>query len=287
MKVVWVSSGDCDRAVVRQIVDRSTDLRVAAIDDVARTLSRGDCAVVCQFGTPTPADLFRLQGWKTRYPSIPFLLCIELSNDQLALWALRAGIWGLYVVPRDLIALRDAVKCLAEKAANQRGQRERWRSDWGGGTLVPRLSLLEKVDSYIEANLYRTIRVADMARACGVSAETLKGSIRREKSLSIRSYILRRRVMKVAQRLITTSASVGDVCQSCGLQDPASCTRYFRKAFGCTPTEYRKGAAAEGEELRSAGRGGGNGGVGTVTIMMFEYGAGASPRRFFDGACVV
>jgi AraC-like DNA-binding protein len=83
------------------------------------------------------------------------------------------------------------------------------------------------------------IRVADMARAAGLSPAHFSREFRRTFGETPHRYLLTRRLERAAALLRNTDRSVTDVCYLVGLDSVGSFTTSFRKMFGCTPSAYR------------------------------------------------
>jgi AraC-like DNA-binding protein len=92
-----------------------------------------------------------------------------------------------------------------------------------------------------DARYSEPIRVADMARAAGLSKAHFSREFRRTFGESPHHYLLTRRLERAAALLRMTDWTVGEVCVSVGLQSLGSFTSSFGRIFGQTPTEYRAG----------------------------------------------
>lgn len=88
-------------------------------------------------------------------------------------------------------------------------------------------------------HLTRTVEVAELAAAAGLSPTQLERRMRRALGLSPRQYLLRTRVDEATRRLATTDEALADIAHACGWYDQSAFTRQFTRVAGCTPGEYR------------------------------------------------
>lgn len=88
------------------------------------------------------------------------------------------------------------------------------------------------------------LRVADLARAAGMSADRLERAMRRSLGISPKQYLIRRRAERAATLLATTEHSIASIAADCGYYDQSQLTRQFRSHAGMTPSEYRAVARA-------------------------------------------
>jgi AraC-like DNA-binding protein len=90
-----------------------------------------------------------------------------------------------------------------------------------------------------DARYADAIRVADMARAAGLSPAHFSREFRQTFGESPHQYLLTRRLERAAALLRSTDRTVTDICLLVGLESVGSFTTSFRRMFGKTPTAYR------------------------------------------------
>src|SRR5690606_6800633 len=82
--------------------------------------------------------------------------------------------------------------------------------------------------------------VADYAQALGITAAHLN-AICRETSGSNALHLIHERVLLAARReLAYTDKSIADVAANLGFSEPSYFTRFFKRAMGMTPKQYRQ-----------------------------------------------
>ena len=104
---------------------------------------------------------------------------------------------------------------------------------------VPPSRHLVRGKDLADARYAEPIRVADMARAAGLSRGPLQPPVPRTFGESPHQYLLTRRLERAAALLRTTDCTVADICIMVGSRASGSFTTSFRRMFGLTPTAYR------------------------------------------------
>jgi AraC-like DNA-binding protein len=100
--------------------------------------------------------------------------------------------------------------------------------------------LANRIVAAIEKGLHRPLRIASLARACGMSERSLR---RRWKSWGRRALtdeIAHRRVERASQLLLLPDISVAEAGYQVGIESPAQFSRIFKNMKQLTPTEYRQ-----------------------------------------------
>jgi AraC family transcriptional regulator len=97
-----------------------------------------------------------------------------------------------------------------------------------------------RVRAFIDENLHRTIRVKDLGAVAQRSAAHFSRSFKQVVGESPHAYVVRRRLERVCQLMITSSASLREIALSVGFSDQAHLCRLFRQAFGQSPSGWRR-----------------------------------------------
>ena len=102
------------------------------------------------------------------------------------------------------------------------------------------IELLTTALSFLEDNLTEKITTEDVAKACYCSKSTLEKLFRCVNNISVRDYIIRRRMTKAAKLLLTNKElSILDVALEYGYNSNEAFTRAFKQVWNCKPSEYR------------------------------------------------
>ena len=100
---------------------------------------------------------------------------------------------------------------------------------------------LNEMIQYIEENITENIEYKDLARIVGVSEYSLQRIFVFITGISISDYIKNRKLSKAYEELKTTDNKIIDIAFTYGYNSTISFDRAFKKAFGLTPGECRKG----------------------------------------------
>ncbi|HWV21921.1 MAG TPA: helix-turn-helix domain-containing protein, partial [Devosia sp.] len=140
----------------------------------------------------------------------------------------------------DLPGMREAVMnrlCLVLIAF--------WRLG-GGGTRPPQSSprmLVQGFLQLVELNARRHWRVADYARAMGITTDRLNTAIKRASGVTPLE-LVHRRLLEDAEALLERSAmQVGEVADALGFRDAGYFSRFFSQRKGMSPGRFRQQAA--------------------------------------------
>ena len=109
------------------------------------------------------------------------------------------------------------------------------RAARGGAALVARAA------DWLRAHATEGVRVNDVARAMHVSASLLERRFRETLGTPVYETALRIRLDEVRRRLGETGDSIETVTAACGWPDPAPPKRLFKKRFGVSMREWRRG----------------------------------------------
>ncbi|MFC0174492.1 helix-turn-helix transcriptional regulator [Vibrio comitans] len=93
----------------------------------------------------------------------------------------------------------------------------------------------------IEAQLHHDWTVKSIAKKCFISQEQLNRVCKSLYGMSPRSKLIQLRMDKATDLLRYEDWAIALIAQRLGYNDPYNFTHRFRKYFGCSPREYRKG----------------------------------------------
>lgn len=102
-----------------------------------------------------------------------------------------------------------------------------------------------RVQRAIEARLHESLRIAELARACGMSERTLRRRWRSWSSRSLSDEINHRRIERACQLLMLPDLAIAEIGYQVGVSSPARFSRLFRDLKGLSARDYRKQAIQE------------------------------------------
>ena len=106
------------------------------------------------------------------------------------------------------------------------------------GPVMPK-ARLNRVLTYIDEKADENLRLADLAKAAGMSVFHFAKLFKQTTGLSPHRYALTRRMEKAKQLLRQEDVKVLEVSVRTGFVDQRHFTKVFRRFTGVTPTEYR------------------------------------------------
>jgi AraC-like DNA-binding protein len=113
------------------------------------------------------------------------------------------------------------------------------------------------IRSFIEDKLDSSIRAADLAGVVRLSTSYFFRAFRRTFGESPIAYIMRRRIRRAQELMLTSRLPLSQVALECGMYDQAHFSRTFRRIVGINPMVWRRqlllGPAQPGEHASQAG----------------------------------
>jgi len=97
--------------------------------------------------------------------------------------------------------------------------------------------VLDKLVSYIEANLYMDLSVSDLAKFSAMSISSLQHKFKSSLGISVLGYIRRRRLNIAKQQLEAGLMSISEAAYDAGYRHPSNFTSAFKKVFGIPPQD--------------------------------------------------
>ena len=177
--------------------------------------------------------------------------CI-VCNTLLRKAAEQGGVHPLYIdrISSDLAWKIESVRSISEGEtligdmvrAYSRLVRKHTTAGYSG--------LVQKVVTYIDADLAGDLTLHTVAAAQKVTASYLSAQFRKETGQTLTDFVNEKRVRHAIHLLQSTRLQVQAVAQRCGFQDPNYFVRLFKKKTGVTPAQYRRHTGTERTELK-------------------------------------
>ena len=98
---------------------------------------------------------------------------------------------------------------------------------------------IRTVIDYIHLNSGKTLSLKILAELCFISPSYLSNLFKQETGVTLTNYIHTQRMQYPAYELQTSKKSVTSIACEVGIADVNYFTKLFKKAFGCTSTQYR------------------------------------------------
>lgn len=91
----------------------------------------------------------------------------------------------------------------------------------------------------IGSHIFSTISITELAQLTHMSLSSFKKEFKRVFNDTPQSYIIGKRIEKVAEILPNTTESISDIAYDCQFQTLAHMSRVFKLKYGVSPSEYR------------------------------------------------
>ena len=102
---------------------------------------------------------------------------------------------------------------------------------------------LRRVTQYIQDNLHRELRLAELSGQVHMSPYHFARLFKRSTGTPPHRFVLRRRIDRATTLLTTGELSIGEVARVVGFRTSSHFTTVFRRTTGITPSVYRIGRA--------------------------------------------
>jgi len=99
---------------------------------------------------------------------------------------------------------------------------------------------LARVLDWAIGRIDQSLAVEDLARQANMSTRTFARRFAMETGSTPHRWLTHQRLLAAQRRLETMDESIDDVAEAVGLQTAMTLRHHFRRAYGTTPTEYRR-----------------------------------------------
>lgn len=99
--------------------------------------------------------------------------------------------------------------------------------------------LMDMID-YINRNIVGSVTLQDIANNMSLSTYYVSHFFKDKMGISFQDFLRNLRMDKAINLLLYTDKRITEIAYDSGFSDIKSMNHYFRKAYGCTPTEFRQ-----------------------------------------------
>ncbi len=98
----------------------------------------------------------------------------------------------------------------------------------------------QRATELLRANLDGQLRLADLARACGLSVSHFARAFKASFGVPCHRWLTEHRIQRAQEILAVKDTPLADVADQCGFSDQAAFTRTFHRVVGLTPGRWRR-----------------------------------------------
>ena len=151
---------------------------------------------------------------------------------------------------RELDSDREAAKASLVTASSIL-QSEIERCSLGNGSRPGPLAgwQIVRVRAFIDKNLHRNIDVRDLSALAQRSRAHFSRSFKQAFGVPPHAYVIKRRLERACHFMVTTSESLSEIALKVGFSDHAHLCKHFRRAFGQSPSNWRRELRVPGSSL--------------------------------------
>ncbi|MBR3146824.1 MAG: helix-turn-helix transcriptional regulator [Eubacterium sp.] len=203
-------------------------------------------------------DVDAVREWMSINPKVHFYA--EVTDDRLrntkdsfilasTLYGQAASLGGLersYILP----LLLDAIKAVekmddpGEIGILQSSLALRFAEDVKESKRANTSRLIRKAAQIIQRDIFKPVKVNDVAEELGVSRGYLSNRFREETGMTFKDYIIKMKIREAKGLIESSSKTLISISTALGFSSQSHFTRAFRKETGMTPKEYSESMPA-------------------------------------------
>jgi AraC family transcriptional regulator len=155
-----------------------------------------------------------------------------LASPRLQSFRTRFLHWATETPDLDYLAAEEVVLALLRSALQEDGRRS---ARCGAATA----RLIRRTKEFLDAELSGRLLLNDVGRAVGASPAYLTDTFRRVEGISLHRYLTQLRLARALVEL-PHAADLTTLALDVGFSSHSHLSQAFRRAFGCTPSEFRQ-----------------------------------------------
>jgi len=230
-----------------------SECRLVQANSLADSANSRRVDMICMhFDRPDVLGLNQLQQVKRAAPSIPISMFTVQHSEELAIWAMRSGVWEYVTLPlstAELQRYRQTLQQLFELRHNaEAGSRRVLSEHYPDVPSSIRLTvdhqkrhLLDRAMRYIDQHFCENLDQKELALLCGLTPSRFSQLFKEVHGVCYLEYTLGKRLEFAKDRLDNTQMPITSIGYDAGFRDPSYFARAFKQFVGCTPSEYRNG----------------------------------------------
>lgn len=252
--LLWLDlSHDCSTEDLLEQFRANCDCRLAKDSSLSGREPGQQPDMICMhFDRPDALGLNFLLEVKRTAPSIPITMFTVHHSEELAVWAMRSGVWEYMVLPLTNTERNRYLRALDRLCLLRRQD--------DGHTKKPLIEhcsslpdsirltrehqkhqALQKALMHIDQHFRESIDQKDLAQRCGMTPFRFSRLFKESFGLGFMEYILRKRMEFAKELLINSQMPITSIGYEAGFKDPSYFARAFKQCTGYTPSECRSG----------------------------------------------
>ena len=243
----------CREATAISTAYIQTHRRWFAMDEIYRTIDAIQHCLSFDIGSPDLPGLIRKLYLEIVKPSMSYKLyylasesILKTLKNELSVKLLLDAIDSPWLVLTSQFGTIEESCSRVLECVNTLAKRQ--VKTHSIGNLATRQAL-----QYIEENYASALSVPEISRRFNVSPSYLSQCFKQETGVSVKHYLIMRRMQQAKHLLLTTDKPVRAVALAVGYDDYRQFSKMFKSLTGVTPVQCRKGVMAQlAEEIPDA-----------------------------------
>lgn len=210
--------------------------------------------ILCDIEMPGQNGIELIRAVRGQHPDITVIFQTCHAKFEYAKEAIQLGCFDYILTPAAYGTIQDTVQRAVNERIQQqkRAEMENYGIQWlsqqqkevaqAQGSHRKQSEMVEDTVRYIYENLESyDLSVSSAAKNNFLNEDYLNRIFKREKGLSINQFVIRERMALAARLLENPSLSITAISSKVGYANYPYFVTTFKKHFGCSPSQYRKG----------------------------------------------
>lgn len=189
--------------------------------------------VIMDINIPIMNGLKVIKTSRARYPDMAFIIVSGYDDFSYCREALRLQITDYILKPvnyDEFGSCIDRLKIALFENENKKKKSKKEQEE----------RPIQEITRYMQEHLGEEISLNILSDQFHLSAQYISQLFKNEIGVNFLAYLTNIRMEEAKKLLIATSYSIGEISQRCGYGDYRVFTKAFKKAEGCTPSQYRR-----------------------------------------------
>ncbi|MCY1389442.1 Arabinose operon regulatory protein [compost metagenome] len=264
--LLWIDlTHDCSAEALIDQFRSTCECRPARVANLAEQVLEQRPDMICiHFDHPDAAGLRLLQEVKRDVPSTPITMFTVQHSEELAVWAMRAGVWEYMPLPVSAAEKKRYLDCLTQlQGLRQEAPLDQRKPHLQRGCDLPdsiRLTrshqkqrAIQKALLHIDQHFRKGVDQKELAQHCGMTPFRFCRLFKEQLGVGFMEYILRKRMDYAKELLDNSQMPITSIGYEAGFKDPSYFARTFKQNMGCTPSEYRSASRPEARKEADGG----------------------------------